>query len=72
MAENTRLKELQAKIENQGAEIRRLMDLMELRDQEQRAHTDQVQADARQRMESFRMHWSNSCRIILSHMVVLL
>ena len=53
MAENTRLKELQAKIENQGAEIRRLMDLMELRDQEQRAHTDQVQADARQRMEQF-------------------
>ena len=58
MAENTRMKELQAeiknqgaKIENQGAEIRRLIDLMDLRDQEQRAHTNQVQADARERME---------------------
>ena len=60
MAENTRFKELQAevkaqgaKLENQGMEIRRLIDLLELRDQEQHAHMNQVQADARERIEQF-------------------
>ena len=61
MAENTRLKELQAEInklkdlpsqvQNHGEQIKRMMDLLELRDQEQQAHTAQVQADANARWE---------------------
>ena len=50
MAENTRMKELQAEVKNNSAELKRLMDLMELRDQEQRAFTAQVQTDANARM----------------------
>ena len=61
MAESTRLKELQfelnklkdlpSQVHNQSAEIKRMLDLLELRDQEHRAHTAQVQADVNTRFD---------------------
>ena len=55
MAESTRLKELQfelnklkdlpSQVHNHSAEIKRMLDLLELQDQEHRAHTAQVQAN---------------------------
>jgi len=40
-----------AEIRGHDAELKRVMDLLELRDQEQRAHTAQVEAAANARME---------------------
>lgn len=51
MAENTRLKDLQAEIKGQVDALKRMMDLLELRDCEQRAHMQSVQAEAQNHMD---------------------
>jgi len=47
MAENTHLKDLQDEIRGQAEEIKKLVELLEIGDQDQHAHTKQVQDDAR-------------------------
>ncbi|KAL9324153.1 hypothetical protein ACSQ67_009010 [Phaseolus vulgaris] len=51
MADNTRMATMAAEIRAHNAELKRVMDLLELCDQEQRAHTAQVEAAANARME---------------------
>jgi len=51
MAKNTRLKDLQAEVRGQADDIKKLMELLDLRDLEPRDHTKQVQMDAQARMD---------------------
>ena len=51
MADNTRMATMAAELRAHDAEFKRVMELLELRDQEQRAHTTQVEAVATARME---------------------
>ncbi|KAL9303542.1 hypothetical protein ACSQ67_020805 [Phaseolus vulgaris] len=51
MVDNTRMATMAAKIRTHDAELKQVMDLLELRDQEQRAHTGQVEAATNAHME---------------------
>jgi len=51
MAENTRLTTMAADIRAHEVELKRVMDLFKLRDQEQSAHTAQVEAAANARLD---------------------
>ena len=46
MVEYTQLKELQVKLKDQKSKIWKLLNILDMRDQEQRAHTAQVEATA--------------------------
>ncbi|KAL9324183.1 hypothetical protein ACSQ67_009040 [Phaseolus vulgaris] len=51
MVDNTRMATMAAEIRAHDAELKRVMDLLELRDQEQRVHTTQVEVAANTLME---------------------
>jgi len=51
MADNTRMATMAVEIRAHDAELKRVMDLLELRDQEQHAHTAQVEAAANAHIE---------------------